>query len=92
MELTNSEQLRIEGAALRHCVASYADRCYRGMSRIWSLRSWQGDKVHHVLTIEVDPKRREVVQARGCANRFPSGRPLQLLEAWANRERLRMAI
>ena len=92
MELTNSEQLRIEGAALHHCVASYADRCYRGMSRIWSLRSWQGDKVHHVLTIEVDPKRRAVVQARGCANRFPSGRPLQLLEAWANRERLRMAI
>lgn len=92
MELTNIEQLRIEGAALHHCVASYADRCCRGMSRIWSLRSWRGDKVRHVLTIEIDPKRRAVVQARGCANRFPSGRPLQLLQDWAGRERLKMAI
>jgi len=92
MELTNSEQLRMEGAALHHCVASYVDRCCRGMSRIWSLRSWRGDKVRHVLTIEIDPKRRAVVQARGSANRFPSGKPLQLLQDWANRERLRMAI
>jgi hypothetical protein len=92
IELTNSEQLRIEGAALRHCVASYAGRCRLGMSRIWSLRSWRGDKLRHVLTIEVDPKRRAVVQARGCANRFPSGRPLQLLQDWADRERLKMAI
>jgi hypothetical protein len=61
MELTNSAQLRTEGAALHHCVASYADRCCRGMSRIWSLRFRRGKKVHHVLTIEVDPKRRAVV-------------------------------
>jgi len=92
IELTNSEQLRIEGTALHHCVGSYADRCCRGMSRIWSLRSWRGDKIHHVLTIEVDPKRRAVVQARGCANRVASGKPLQLLQAWAARERLQMAI
>src|SRR6185369_14325462 len=38
MELTNSAQLRTEGAALHHCVASYDGRCCRGMSRIWSLR------------------------------------------------------
>jgi hypothetical protein len=34
MELTNGAQLRTEGTALRHCVASYADRCWRGASRI----------------------------------------------------------
>jgi hypothetical protein len=62
MELTNSAQLRAEGAALHHCVASYADRCSRGISRIWSLRFWRDEKVHHVLTIEIDPKRRAVVQ------------------------------
>lgn len=92
MELTNSGQLRTEGAALRHCVASYADRCCRGTSRIWSLRFRRGEKVHHVLTIEVDPKRRAVVQARGWANRAASGKPLRLLQGWAARERLHLAI
>lgn len=92
IELTNSAQLRMEGSALRHCVASYADRCSRGMSRIWSLRFRRGEKLHHVLTIEVDPKRRAIVQARGLANRTASGKPLRLLHDWANRERLRLAI
>jgi len=91
-ELINSAQLRGEGAALHHCVASYADRCYRGFSSIWSLRFWQAERIHHVLTVEVDPKRRAVIQARGRANRTASGRPLRLLQDWATREGLRMAI
>lgn len=91
-ELTNTAQLRTEGAALHHCVASYADRCCRGMSRIWSLRFRRAEKVHHVLTIEIDPKRRAVVQARGWANRAASGKPLRLLQDWAARERLQLAI
>jgi hypothetical protein len=80
------------GAALYHCVTSYADRCYRGMSRIWSLRFRRGEKVHHVLTIEIDPRKRAVVQARGWANRAASGKPLRLLQDWAARERLQLAI
>jgi hypothetical protein len=92
IELTNAAQLRTEGAALHHCVASYADRCCRGMSHIWSLRFWRGEKVHHVLTIEIDPKRRAVVQARGRANRVASGKSLLLLQDWAAREKLRPAI
>jgi hypothetical protein len=91
-ELTNGAQLRVEGSALRHCVASYADRCWRGGSRIWSLRLRRGEKVRHVLTIEVDMKRRAVVQARGWGNRRPAGTPLRLLQDWAARERLRLAI
>ena len=92
IELTDSAQLKGEGAALHHCVASYAYRCYQGSSRIWSLRLWQGEKILPVLTVEVDPKRRAVIQARGRANRAASGRSLQLLQDWAVRERLRMAI
>jgi hypothetical protein len=91
-ELTNSAQLRREGAALHHCVASYADRCYRGSASIWSLRFWQAAKVHHVLTIEVDPKKRAIVQARGRANRAASGKSLRILQDWAGRERLQMTI
>lgn len=92
LELTNSNQLRSEGAALHHCVASYADRCCRGTSSIWSLRLWRGEKVRSVLTIEIDPRRRAVVQVRGYANRAASGKPLRLLADWAVRERLLMVV
>ena len=92
MELTNGAQLRAEGSALNRCVASYADRCWRGASRIWSLRLQQGESMRHVLTIEVDMTRRTVVQARGRGNRAAFGKPLRLLQEWAARERLRLTI
>jgi len=92
VELTNSAQLRVEGAALHHCVASYVHLCHRGISSIWSLRFWEGEKVHRVLTVEVDPRRRAVIQARGRANCAASGKSLRVLQDWASRERLRMAI
>jgi hypothetical protein len=92
VELTNSAQLREEGLALNHCVASYAHLCHRGNSSIWSLRRWQGEKIRPMLTIEVDPKRRAVIQARGKANRSASGKPRRLLHEWASREGLQMAI
>jgi hypothetical protein len=92
LELTNGAQLRTEGTALHHCVASYADRCWRGQSRIWSLRVLRGERVRHLLTIEVDMKKRAVVQARGWRNRPASGKPLRLLQDWTVRERLRLAI
>lgn len=91
-ELTTSAQLRAEGAALHHCVASYRDRCRRGVSRIWSLRLRRAANVRSVLTVEVDPHKHAVVQARGFRNRRASGKPLRLLEAWAVRENLRVSI
>lgn len=92
MELTNSEQLRREGQALHHCVASYTGACCRGISSIWSLRLWKGEKARHLLTVEVDLKRRAVIQARGLANRPASGKLRQILHGWAVRERLSIAI
>jgi hypothetical protein len=92
MELKNGARLRTEGSALDHCVASYADRCWRGASRIWSLRLQQGESVRHVLTIEVVMTRRTVVQARGRGNRAAFGKPLRLVQEWAVRERLRLTI
>ena len=92
MELTNGAQLRTEGTALHHCVASYANRCRQGLSRIWSLRVRRGEKVRHVLTIEVDMARHAIVQARGWNNRPASGKPLRLLREWAARERVVLAL
>ena len=91
VELTNGEQLRAEGSALRHCVATYADRCWRGASEIWSLRVQRGDRLRPMLTIEVDRRRRAVVQARAWGNRLAAGKSLRLLQRWAWREQVRIA-
>jgi hypothetical protein len=89
-ELTSGAQLRAEGAALRHCVASYGHRCWRGVSRIWALRRGSGSRLRPVLTIEIDPRKKAVVQARRYRNRLPSARELELLQTWAARENLRL--
>jgi hypothetical protein len=91
-ELTNSAQLRAEGVALQHCVASYSHSCWRGASRIWSLRRRRDSDVRSIVTVEVNPARRTIVQARGFRNRRPSGKALQLVQAWAARENLRLAL
>jgi hypothetical protein len=90
-ELTNSSELRAEGAALRHCVPYYAHACWRGRSRIWSVRRRRGASVRPVVTVEVDPQRRTIVQARGFRNRLAAGKSLELLRTWAAREGLRIA-
>jgi hypothetical protein len=48
--------------------------------------------VRHILTIEVDMKKRAVIQARGWGDRPPSGRPLRMLQVWIARENLRLAL
>jgi hypothetical protein len=92
VELTSGEQLRAEGRILRHCVASYASRCWRGARQIWSLRLVRADKARAVVTLEIDPGKRAIVQARGFRNRYPSGRSLQLIRLWADREGLCLSI
>jgi hypothetical protein len=91
-ELTSGEQLRAEGAALRHCIASYSSSCWLGRSRIWSLRRRRGERVRSVLTVELDPRTRTVVQARGFRNRRPAAKEIQLLRAWAAQEGLELAL
>jgi hypothetical protein len=90
VELTTSEQLRAEGLALRHCVASYAGYCWRGWSRIWSLRSTCGTRRRSIVTIEINPRARAIVQAKGFRNRRPTRRVRRLITDWAVRERLRV--
>jgi hypothetical protein len=92
VELTNSEELRAEGIALRHCVASYGYGCWRGASRIWSLRRRRGSHARSVATIEVSPRRRMIVQARGFRNRRLTARERGFVQQWAARERLGLAI
>jgi hypothetical protein len=92
VELLDSSELHHEGRTMRHCVAVYARACIAGRSSIWSLRHrWcEDDAQQSVLTIEVHPWSRTIVQIRGKANARPSGWPLELARRWAARESLRI--
>jgi hypothetical protein len=92
IELTTSEQLKIEGRQLRHCVAVYEWRCRDGVSRIWSLRrTCRAARDVAMLTIEVDPRSATVVQLRGLRNQRATGQPLALVRRWAAGEQLRFS-
>lgn len=93
VELTNSGDLRLEGASLRHCVATYAYHCSRGRSRIWSLRRRsRSHRARSVMTIEIDPRTNTVVEARGFRNSRPSRKALRLLHLWAAGTNLRVGV
>ena len=88
--------LTSEGRAMGHCVAGYWRRCLRGCSSIFTLRrrvmSAKLDcEIPHV-TIEVDKRSRRIVQARGKSNCLPSVAERRLIELWAERNQLRMAV
>lgn len=91
VELLDSHQLAHEGRVMRHCVSTYARACAAGYSSIWSLRHRWSDEpcARSVITIEVQPGTRMIVQVRGPANSRPRGYPLELVRRWAARERLR---
>lgn len=91
-ELTNSAELRLEGARLRHCVASYSYSCWSGRSRIFSLRRGQGLNRRSILTVEVHPRDRTIVQALGFRNRRAYGQSLRFVRQWADREKLRLSL
>jgi PcfJ-like protein len=89
-ELLASRALIHEGQAMRHCVATYAARCARRQTTIWSMEVENRRGRHRVLTIEVDAKTRTVCQARRMCNRLPHVPEREVLEQWAAVEGLRI--
>jgi hypothetical protein len=83
-ELLNSGALHAEGRAMHHCVYSYASRCRRGETTIWSLRLRVNDQQKRMATIEVDPRKRSIIQARSNFNRRPGVRSIELIQQWAS--------
>lgn len=89
--LLSVDDLIVEGERLEHCVASYAWSCARGTASIWSLRRPEKEGFTPLLTIEVDPRTRRVVQARRKRNAFPDAATTSLLQRWARWARLEIA-
>ncbi|MEM6671488.1 MAG: PcfJ domain-containing protein [Planctomycetota bacterium] len=97
VELRTPQQLNAEGDALAHCVGSYADECRSGASSIWSIRRVNSrGGLRSAFTVEVDLRRRDIVQARGRFNRpvsrDPRGTPGRILRFWAEQESLRLSL
>lgn len=95
-ERLNHAQLTAEGEALRHCVAGYWRRCREGNSAIFSLVQFHPavvcERVVPRLTIEVERESRRVVQVRGKWNRRPDATEYRVLEEWAKRNELKLAV
>jgi len=70
-ELLTSRALFLEGQAMRHCVATYTERCVRRQTSIWSVQVENHRGRHRALTIEVDMPKKTVCQARRKCNRLP---------------------
>ena len=88
-ELLSSQELIAEGRRMRHCVASYANSCYKNVSSIWSMEVETGEGVEPLVTVEVNNQRREIRQVRGKSNRLATEKEKDVLSRWAMQEGLK---
>ncbi len=89
-ELLDSEEMAAEGKAMEHCVATYTESCARRLTTIWSVGMETSEGRQRVLTVEVNPASREVVQAKARCNEEPDESSMAILKDWAGREGLKM--
>lgn len=90
-QLLTSRALFLEGQAMRHCVATYAGRCARGKTSIWSVQLEGRWGRRRVLTVEVDLATRTICQARGVCNRTPQAAEREVVKRWAVEQGLKVA-
>ena len=90
VELLESVQLRVEGGKMQHCVATYDGACRSGRSSIWSLRKRVGLIERPVVTIEVWPGSRRIVQMKARQNHAPTPHSIALIRRWASANDLEM--
>ncbi len=91
-ELLTSTELQAEGKAMRHCVASYWQSCYRGDVSIWSLKSMNDvGSEERLLNLEVENSTRTIIQSRGKCNGLPNKKQKSLIRRWATSAALRLS-
>jgi hypothetical protein len=75
-EILSGVQLREEGKAMSHCVASYANSCAKGHVSVWSMQVQERtqETPRRVMTIAVNNARKEITEARGRCNKLPGER------------------
>jgi hypothetical protein len=78
LELISGKELSEESKALQHCVSGYADRCFLGNSAIVSMTN----RGVHIVTIEIEPQTKEIVQVRGYKNRAAGVTERMIIDMW----------
>jgi len=89
-ELVTSQELHAEGRQQKHCVASYAHSCSKGISSIWTMDVHSHDSYEKRVTIEVDIKYKTICQVRGKENRLANNIEMGVLNRWAMKENLKV--
>ncbi|HEX5471094.1 MAG TPA: PcfJ domain-containing protein [Lacipirellulaceae bacterium] len=87
-ELLSGKALKVDGGIMDHCVATYIHACFRRWTSIWSLKAHEGERSRRILTIQVSPRTRRILQAKGRKNVAPDEQSWLVLKQWANQERL----
>ena len=88
VELLTGEELMVEGGIMQHCVGQYDRFCVRGRASIWSVRLMRNEVQKRVLTLELCPTRRVIVQAKGKRNSTPTAEATGLVQQWVRQENL----
>lgn len=73
--IVTAAELAEEGQAMKHCVASYAGRCMRGESQVFSVRAQDGERLSTVETaigLAHSAPTVAIIQHRAQGNRTPS--------------------
>jgi len=89
-QLKTNKELIIEGSYLRHCVASYCDKCINGNTFIFSLRKRNKKSIERLVTLEVNND--EIIQARGYSNRDCNDIENEIIKKWAEENKLEIKI
>lgn len=89
-ELRDGRELREEGQALHHCVATYENVCRRGEVSLWTMELESQGKRQKVLTVEVRNRSSRIVQARGPCNAPATRQQREVLRRWALSAGLRL--
>ncbi len=89
-ELLKEKDLMEEGKAMQHCVASYATSCFQRYSSIWSLRRQDclTGRRKRLVTIEVNPQKKTIVQIKGRSNRAPELAELTIIKKWSQQAKI----
>lgn len=90
-ELLSSNELRAEGKAMKNCVYTYVRSCHSGACAIFSLVADTFNASERLVTIEVDLRKRQIVQAKARCNEQPGEEEIEILKVWAEKVKLTIA-
>jgi len=101
-ELLTAQDLFTEGQKMKNCLASYAFRCASGNSAVFSLKCASVEHGKAKLasssqnarnaTLEVNPLRRSLVQAKGKCNTALLPGVMNVVKRWAEVNRISVQV